>query len=368
MDNEFDLIIVGGGIAGSAAALRGAQYEHLRIGWLLGDRHTRKRSRSQWVANIDNMIGIHDGIVRGKLARTLRGPEFKAARETLAHGHEHISTRDIVRNTVERVRDGYPEQVELLEVAATAARKIESGFEVQTGDVAYRAPAMVLATGAMDRQPLIRRADGDEEVHDPSWIYPFANRETVLYCIRCEGHLTTTAPTAVLGHAEAAAQLAMMLHERYGSACSVITNGETPSWSERSSRLLEAYSIVVREERIVDVAGERGDLRGFVLDDGTTVAVRFALVALGLHRVYNDLARQLDAELADPELPEGERHVLINARGETSVPGLFAVGDMAKRDDEPMMKQVYTAQEYAVRAVDTIDARIRQERRRAVLS
>lgn len=91
-------------------------------------------------------------------------------------------------------------------------------------------------------------------------------------------------------------------------------------------------------------------------------------MALGLHRVYNDLARDLGAELADAELPEGERHVLIDWKGETSVRGLFAIGDMVKRGDgEPVMKQVYTAQEYAVRAIDSIDRRMRSARRSKLL-
>ena len=44
-----DLIIIGGGIAGSAAALRAAQ-NGLRFTWIYGDKHTRKASRAQWVA------------------------------------------------------------------------------------------------------------------------------------------------------------------------------------------------------------------------------------------------------------------------------------------------------------------------------
>ena len=36
---DYDLIVVGGGVAGSAAALRAAQY-HLRVAWIRGDRFT----------------------------------------------------------------------------------------------------------------------------------------------------------------------------------------------------------------------------------------------------------------------------------------------------------------------------------------
>jgi thioredoxin reductase len=49
------------------------------------------------------------------------------------------------------------------------------------------------------------------------------------------------------------------------------------------------------------------------------------------------------------------------------VGGLFAIGDMTRHRERPIMKQVYTAQEYAVRAVDKVDARRRQVLRRRLL-
>ena len=78
-------------------------------------------------------------------------------------------------------------------------------------------------------------------------------------------------------------------------------------------------------------------------------------------------AAQLGARLLDEGQPEEQRHVAIDHRGETSVPGFFVVGDAARRADEPMMMQIYTAQEYAVRAVDSIDSRRRKRMRSQVL-
>ena len=63
-----ELVIVGGGIAGAACALRAAQ-NHLPAVWVRGDKKTAKRSRSQWVMNIDNMIGVHNDIALSKLRR-----------------------------------------------------------------------------------------------------------------------------------------------------------------------------------------------------------------------------------------------------------------------------------------------------------
>jgi len=363
----FELIVVGGGVAGSAAALRAAQYR-VRTAWIRGDKDTARRSRGQWVANIDNMLGVHEGIVRGKVLRVLKGERFADARQALQEaGHLHIGTRDLIENAVARIQDEGPGVVDLVESAASAVEAFGGGFRVQTPAGGFDAPALILATGVMDRQPAIKRARGEEILDDPKWIYPFANRETVLYCIRCEGHLTAERRAAVIGAGEAAAQVALMLRERYGSGCCVLTNGEEPSWSERSGRLLAAEGVSVHRSRIVEVRGSKGELHALALEDGSESQVEFALVAMGLHRVYNDLARQLGAELADPDQPVELRHVRIDARGETTVPGLFAVGDMAKRLDEPVMKQIYTAQEYAVRAVDVVDSRRRHARRRKLL-
>jgi thioredoxin reductase (NADPH) len=363
-----DLIVIGGGIAGSAAALRAVQY-HLKVVFIRGDKETAKRSRAQWVVNIDNMVGIHEGIVRKKALRMLRGEAFAAARAKIEESHAHISTLDIVDNVLDRLRDEYAEHVELVEAAATAARAAPGGgFEIDAGGQTYRAPYVVLATGVMDRQPFIKKTKREEIIDDPKWIYPFANSESVLYCIRCEGHLTSGTCTAVIGSSEDTAQIAMMLHERYGSACAILTNGEAAAWSAETQRALEVYGISVKTARITDVSGTKGQLHAIGLEDGDAVGVNFALVSLGLYRVYNELARDLGAALTNPEQPDELRHVQIDAIGETSVKNLFAIGDMVRRPDEPVMKQVYTSQEYAVRAVDAIDRRIRRKRREAALA
>ena len=367
---DHDLIIVGGGIAGSAAALRAAQNGMSAL-WIRGTRTDHKRSRGHWVVNIDNMIGVHEGIVRGKVERLFaRGTDHAGARDLLAaQGPFHISTRDVIANVVERVEAEFADRVTLHEATCTAARRVAGeGFEVDAEGGPFRAPALLLATGVMDRQPSILKDHRGTTSDDIKWIYPAANREQVLYCIRCEGHLTRGERAGVIGSGEPAAGIAMMLHERYGSTEVILTNGEEPTWSERSAAVLTAYGVEVCRERIVEVGSERAGLRSITLEGGRTIELRFALVSLGLYRVYNDLARSLGADLADEGRPDELRHVRIDSRGETTAPDLFAVGDMTSRDDEPVMKQVYTCQEYAVRAVDEIDRRRRAALREAALS
>ena len=139
-------------------------------------------------------------------------------------------------------------------------------------------------------------------------------------------------------------------------------------WSGDSAKLLEAYGVAVHQARIVDFSSTKEALESIELEDGTSLRVRFGLVSMGLFKVYNELAIQLGAELGDEGKPSDQRHVQIDARGETSVQNLFLVGDLAQRPDEPVMKQVYTSQEYAVRALDVVDSRMRRARRAAALA
>jgi hypothetical protein len=62
---------------------------------------------------------------------------------------------------------------------------------------------------------------------------------------------------------------------------------------------------------------------------------------------------------------EGDGFVIETDRGRL-VHG--QIGDMSRRRGAgPSLKQIYTAQEYAVRAVNAIDGRLRRARREAIL-
>ncbi len=385
MKNEAqDLIVIGGGIGGAAAALRAAQY-NLRVTWLLGDKRTAKASRSKYVYNIDNMIGVHPGLVLKKVDAELE--PFPEARELLSKAHIPIGTQEIIDNVLDRVRAEFPGSVTVLEEKALEATQVDGMFEVQLASgEQLRAPDIVLSTGVMDLQPSLKKVmKSGKVIDDVRWIYPYANFERFLYCVRCEGHLTRDVPVVVVGAGETTAQVALMLYERYGGTPVLVTNGETLAISEDTRRLLEAYGGEIIEERIVDVFDEPDDpqeggssaprakkgteMHGLVFESGRRLPARYAMVSMGLFRVYNQLALSLGAELEAGEQPDDLKHVLVEDHSsETSVRGLFCVGDMAKRrDGGPLMKQVYTAQEYAVRAVDTLERRSRKARRQEVL-
>jgi thioredoxin reductase len=70
---RHQLIVVGGGIGGSAAVLRAAQHG-LTVAWIRGDTATARASRACYVFNVDNMIGVSGGIVQRKVLGLISAP------------------------------------------------------------------------------------------------------------------------------------------------------------------------------------------------------------------------------------------------------------------------------------------------------
>lgn len=366
------LVVIGGGIGGAAAALRAAQYQIPTL-WILGDRKTAKKSRARWVKNIDNMIGVHPGIVLEKIKKEfLNEPHVL---EKLNALHLDIGTEDIIQNVKDRLKD-YGDLVTQIKSEVTNVKKSGSDFVVSMPDQTTTTPYLVVSTGLMDTQPTIYKLIKDKPSPKTAWIYPFANAETVLYCSRCEGHLTRHHKTAVIGFSDVAAQIAIMLFERYQQVSHILLNGETSQISPETQKQLSALGITIEPGKIVDLQHKtenKGALNAIVLENtdpenqNKIINVDFAFISMGLHHVYHDFLKDLNIKLAQGSQPDHKKRVLIDAKGETHEPNLFCIGDMAVREDEAVMMQIYTAQEYAVRAIDTIDRRIRIEKRKQLI-
>jgi thioredoxin reductase (NADPH) len=283
------LIVVGGGIGGSAAALRAAQHG-LRFTWIRGDAATARASRARYVFNVDNMIGVSGAIVQRKVLALLSGPEHAAAREVIARTHFHIGIPEIIDDVTFRLRNDFANVSTVVDEKAVSARRDGDGFAVETDrGRTFRSDAIVLSTGVMDRQPSVKlTTKSGKVVDDIRWIYPWANAESLLYCILCEGHLVRGTRVAVFGASEAAAQVALLLHERYGVSVTLLGNGEALHAREETRRLLDAYGVAFQQARLVGIvdgeAGRKGEsLRGFRLEDGSEVEARFGMLAMGLH-------------------------------------------------------------------------------------
>lgn len=315
LDTSFDVAVIGAGGAGQMAILR-AVLNHLRTAVFLGDPATTKRGRATWVTEVDNIPGMFDR----------KRPITTTTREVIQFIERNESLKPFL-TTIKK--------------AAISIVKQDEFFVITAGDNVIKARFAVLCTGTMDIQPHI---NGSIQP-----ILPFANRGDVLYCIRCDGHRTVGHNCAVIGHRGVAGWIAVMLKERYDlPQIYVLTNGKPFEGSEEVYGLLSRYGIPIITAQIQEVLGDpKEELKGFKTSESTIETTK-AFVALG-STVYNDLAKQLGVKLSDRE------HIVTNESGETSVPGFYAAGDIV----EGKKKQVYTAWDLAVDAVDDIDEKIR---------
>lgn len=314
-DIVYDLAVIGSGGAGQMAMLRGV-LNHLETIVFLGDTKTTKRGRATWVMEVDNIPGMFDR----------KRPITGTTRETIQFIEKDKTLKPFLT---------------LIKRAVVSIERQDDVFLVDDGNQKIRARYIVLCTGTMDVQPHIQGSIQP--------ILPFANRSDVLYCIRCDGHRTAGQDCAVIGSGDGAGWISIMLKERYNlSKLYVLTNGESFTASIEVQDLLKKYDIPVITDEITEILGDaKTGLQGFKL--GTEIiTVPKAFIALG-SIVYNELAKQLGVKLSEDE------HVLTNENGETSVPGFFAAGDIVAGKK----KQVYTAWDLAVDAVDSIDQKIR---------
>lgn len=330
MPKLHDIAVIGGGSAGTMAYLRAVLNFDDTI-WFLGDAGNRKRSRGTWVFEVDNIPGMH-GAVRPISSSAASTRKWVEAQERL--GDKSTVVRGRV-SSIERTDDG----------------RFRLTASVKGRDEEYVASYVIVATGVTDVQPLI---GGSIEP-----VFPYANRGDLIYCLRCDGHRVLGKSLAVISPPQTGVGIANLMHERYGiENIRVLTHGDDAPVRGRAAQLAERYGVMVHTSPIVDIVGDPKDegLRGFVLEDGATIEAQKAIVALGTI-VYNDLAKQLGGELAD------DGRVITDARAETSVPNLFAVGDLVAGKK----MQIYTGWDEAVDAADTINSRLRAARRSSAL-
>jgi len=331
-DRCFDVAVIGAGGAGQMAMLRGV-LNHLDTVVFLGDADSTRRSRAAWVFGVENIPGMYDK----------KRPITSTTREVIRFIEKSEDLKRFL-TTVKKAATSIEKRDDVFEISTSGSKKGKDAGSSVSGE-RYRARFVVLCTGTADLQPEI---GGSIEP-----IFPYANREDVLYCVRCDGHKTVRQSCAVIGHQATAGWIAVMLKERYDlPELHVLTHGKPFEGDGKLKELLKRYGITVHTDEIKEILGDpKKRLEGFKVGDHD-VKVSRAFVSMG-SLVYNELAKPLGVEVSEKD------HIVTNARGETSVPGFYAAGDLV----EGKKKQVYTAWDMAVDAVDSIDGKIRKMKR-----
>lgn len=250
------------------------------------------------------VAGLSAALTLGRACRRVvlfdHGPARNAP---VAHAHG-LLTRDgaspaELRRQGLRELEAYDVDVRRAEVGAIERRS--DGFEV----MGHAVRAVILATGVRDVLPGIPGIAG-------LW------GDRVVHCPYCDGWERRGQPLAVLGHDHEGVSLALLLCQWSGDV-RLVTNGAPLDDEDRgrlASRGLPAFTAPVREMVRED---DRVVMR---LDDGGDVVV---------HSVFAHAAQEqrstLPASLGCATQPDSHL-VQVSEWGETSVPGVYAVGDM----------------------------------------
>ncbi|MEU6242324.1 NAD(P)/FAD-dependent oxidoreductase [Streptomyces sp. NPDC047024] len=302
----YDVVVVGGGAAGLSAAL------------VLG--RARRRTLVVDAGEPRNAPSAH---MHGYLSRDGMAPA-----DFLAVGREEIA-----RYGVELVRDR----------ALTASRDTDpmpgapDGFAVTLASGrTVHARHLVVATGLRDELPPL-----------PGLAERFGR--DVIHCPYCHGWESRDLPTGVLATSQLSAHQALMVTQWSGDVRLFLNEVPESDLAAEDRRRLAAAGVEVVPGEVTGLVVTDDRLTGVRLGDGT-VHDRAVLYVAPRAVPRDELLTALGAEMR--ETPFG-RYPVIDERGLTSVPGLWAAGNASG-----FAEQVVNAASRGYRAGATINGEL----------
>lgn len=266
----YDCIIVGGGPAGLTCAIFLGRYRR-RV--LIIDSCKPRNAASH---GVHGFLGQH-GIKPAELLARGRAEALEAG----------VEICDCVAEKVERCGDH---------------------FEVRTGAGTFKGRRVVLAYGVRDIFPDI------PEFHT-------FNGSSIYHCPDCDGFEISDKRVGVIGSGKRVAGMTLRLSQ-WTDKLWVLTNGVEPEIEPEEMSKLQAESATIVREKITKLVGENGILRAVEFEGREPVELDALYFTLGVHRSC-DLA-----EVSGCDVYAETPNVVVNEHKETSVEGIYAVGDL----------------------------------------
>jgi len=303
--DTFDVLVVGGGPAGAAAAVYAA-----RKGIRTGVVAERFGGQTLDTMGIENFISVPQ----------TDGPKFAAALEAHARAYNVV------------IMNG--QRVQALEPAAQPGSEITLRLE---GGATLKARSVVLATGARWRPVGV---PGETEYRNKG----------VAYCPHCDGPLFKGRRVAVIGGGNSGVEAAIDLAGIVAHVTLLEFGQQLRAEAVLVARLKSLPNVtIVTQAQTTEIAGDGQKVNGLRYTDRATgqshlVPLEGVFVQIGL--VPNTEWLQGTVDLARG----GE--IAIDARCATSVPGVFAAGDATT---VPFKQIVIAAGEGAKAALSAFD-------------
>lgn len=291
-EERYDLVIIGAGVAGMAAAMYGAR---LGLKTLCLGSSSSSEVPIGGVITTTNVVENYPGFIR------VTGSELAESIEKHARSYDTVTLRK------ERV---------------IGVEKVQNMFFVSTSKSKYRCPALIIATGTKWRQ---LEVPGSKE---------FENKG-VAYCALCDAPLFKDKVVCVIGGSDSAAKDALVLSEHAKHVYIIYRGEKLRAEPINNARIAQRKNIsIITRTNVTQITGEKA-VSHVVLDtaykDSVTLAVEGVFVAIG-HIVLSELAERLGVALNE------KKEIIMNHKtSETNVPGVFAAGDVA---DKPFKQAI----------------------------
>ena len=273
-----DCLVIGGGPAGVTAAIYLARF-HLRVRVV-----DAGQSRVTWIPRTHNHAGYPGGIKGTELLERMReqAAEFGVT-----------------------VEQGVVEHLE----------RLDEGFEARLTDAEpIRARTVLLATGVVNKQPPI-----SPELHDVALA-----RGLIRYCPICDGYEVTDTRVGVIGNRTHGFKEAIFLRSYTRDVTLIAPDQDIELSDEEQARL--------RELGVEAVGGPCASLR----IEGDRIVAPTPKGELEFDSIYPALGSVIRSELAMALGAQGSSDgcLVVDDHQRTSVPGLYAAGDVVKGLDQ----------------------------------
>lgn len=269
----YDMAVVGAGPAGLSAALYMGRYLRSSICFDTGN------GRSTWFERYDNLIGFPDGVGCDDLRRL---------------GRQQCERNGAV----------------FVEESVENIRREDESYLVSSASHEVAARTVVLAMGVEDVYPEF-----------PGWKGTVGR--SMFWCILCDGVNVKDKPTVAVANADDGALMALRLLQFTDVLWFVCE--DLSRVSQTRLEQLREKGVPVHEARIVEAPrreGAKGQIDSVTLSTGERLPAEAIFCHLG-YRPQNDLARRMGVEL------DGRGLIVVDQHQRTSLPGVFAVGDIA---------------------------------------
>ncbi|WP_408895220.1 NAD(P)/FAD-dependent oxidoreductase [Paenibacillus taichungensis] len=298
MENNFDVVIIGGGPAGLNAAL------------VLG------RSRK-------NVIVIDDVQPRNRVTKETHGFLTR----------DGVSLDEFRRIAIEQI-SSYP-SVKFSEETVETITGTDGQFTIKTSNgTVYQSKKIVFTVGKKDK-PL--------DIEGLAAVYG----KSAFVCTYCDAWELRNQPLVIIVK-NAKSILGAKMLSGWSNQLTVCTDGPN-EWTDEQREDLKQHNIDAFDSPIDRIESIEGMVQQIILKDGTTIPCKGIFFAPKLVSGSN-LPRELGCEINDAG------SVVVDTFGKTNVPGIYSAGDVASE-----LYQAVTAASMGALAAMSINSELQLE-------